>query len=97
MKNTNELQVKRNPGPQVEHISDFDTLVTESYNNYAEGDLIDDPALWDHYNNLKICVQTLPSPIRDEILSAAGKLAAYQEHRAFQAGFQAGLSVKNDR
>ena len=70
-----------------------ETVASEQYNLYAEGDLIADPAFWAYFEELKRCVKSLPAVLRDEILSAAGKMAAYQEERAFRAGLQLGFSL----
>ena len=64
-------------------------LETELYNYYGEIGLIDDPKLWEYYQALRNALLL----DREQILSAAEALAAYQEQRAFREGFRLGLLI----
>ncbi len=64
---------------KIEHIQSL-------YIQYAEHEPIDDPVFWEHYKQLQKSVACLPTQMREEILCAAERLAAYQEQKAFQAG-----------
>ena len=89
MKRTKELYKMIEDYAKQERLGSSEALETDLYNYYGENGVIDDPKLWEHYEALRNALLL----DRDQILSAAEALAAYQEQRAFREGLRLGLLI----